>query len=77
MRKAYERLVGGVARLLQNRPHAELATRAQVSGRSDNPEVSIGDVALRLVQNAFFKAILPGFDVETNRAERVGPRPDR
>jgi len=42
-----------------------------VSGRIDSPQVSVVDVVLRLVQNAFFKAILPGFDLESGRAERV------
>jgi len=29
------------------------------------------DVVTRLVGNAFFKAILPGFDFESARADRV------
>jgi hypothetical protein len=70
-RKVYERLVGGVAKLLENRSREEVATKSDVSGRIDNPRVSVVDVVLRLVQNAFFKAILPGFDLESGRAERV------
>ena len=42
-----------------------------ISGRIDNPNVSALDVVIRLVQNAFFKAILPGFDVEIARAGRL------
>ncbi len=70
-RKVYERLVGGVAKLLENRSREEVATKSDVSGRIDSPQVSVVDVVLRLVQNAFFKAILPGFDLESGRAERV------
>jgi Domain of Unknown Function (DUF748) len=70
-RKVYERLVGGVAKLLENRSREEVATKSDVSGRIDNPRLSVVDVVLRLVQNAFFKAILPGFDLESGRAERV------
>jgi len=70
-RKVYERVVGGVAKLLENRSREEVATKSDVFGRIDNPQVSITDVVVRLVQNAFFKAILPGFDVEIGRAERV------
>jgi hypothetical protein len=63
-KKAYEHVVGGVAKVLENRPHQDVATRADISGRIDNPQVSVLDVILNLVQNAFFKAILPGFDRE-------------
>jgi len=67
----YERVVSGVAKLLENRAREEVATKAPVEGRIDNPNVSLVDVVIRLVQNAFFKAILPGFDLELGRAERV------
>src|SRR5262245_5736836 len=61
-RKAYERVVGGVAKILKNRQREEVATKATVLGRIDNPKVPIVDVVVKLVQNAFFKEILPGFD---------------
>lgn len=61
----------GVRRLLENRHREEVATKADISGRIDNPNVSALDVVIRLVQNAFFKAILPGFDVEIARAGRL------
>ena len=68
LRKVYEHIVGGVAKVLENRPREQVATRAEVSGRIDNPQVSVMDVIVRLVQNAFFKAILPGLEQETRRA---------
>ena len=58
----YEGVVGGVAKLLENRRGEKVATKADVSGRIDNPNVSAVDVVIRLLQNAFFKSILPGFD---------------
>jgi hypothetical protein len=61
-KKMYERLVGGVAKILKNREREEVATKATVLGRIDNPKVPIIDVVVRLIQNAFFKEILPGFD---------------
>lgn len=61
-KKIYERVVGGVAKILKNREREEVATKATVLGRIDNPKVPIIDVVVRLVQNAFFKEILPGFD---------------
>ena len=67
LRKAYEGVVGGVARVLQNRPRAEVATRIELSGRLDNPNAGIIETVVGLVQNAFFKAILPGFEERLRR----------
>ena len=66
--KVYEHVVGGVAKLLKNRPREEVATRADISGRLDNPNVKPMDVIVHLIQNAFFKAILPGLQREPKRA---------
>jgi hypothetical protein len=70
MRKAYEAVVGGVSKVLQNRPRDEVATRVEISGRLDNPNTSLIATAVGLVENAFFKAILPGFDAELRRSRR-------
>jgi hypothetical protein len=67
----YERVVSGVAKILKNRTREEVATKADVIGRIDNPRVSTVDAVIRLVQNAFFKAILPGFDLEVSGAGRA------
>jgi hypothetical protein len=70
-RKMYERVVGGVAKLLENTPRDEVATKTTVTGRSDNPQTSTLQTILRLIQNAFFQAILPGFDREVERLRRA------
>ena len=70
VRKMYERVVSGVAKVLKNRPREEVATKAQVLGRIDNPKVGTVAAVVRLVQNALFKAILPGFDLEVSRSGR-------
>jgi hypothetical protein len=41
-----------------------VATRADVWGRIENPEASTLQVVVRLIQNAFFRAILPSFESE-------------
>jgi len=56
--------------VLQNRPRDEVATRVEISGRLDNPNTSLVATIVGLVENAFFKAILPGFDAQLRRAHR-------
>ncbi len=63
-RKAYEALADGVAEILENRSTDETATKASISGPLENPDASMVEILVRLVQNAFFKAIVPGFDQE-------------
>lgn len=61
-RKLYEGLVGGVAKLLENQSRNEVATRADISGPVGSPKSNTWAVIGRLIENAFFRAILPGFD---------------
>jgi hypothetical protein len=42
-----------------------------VSGRVENPQTSTLQVIVRLIQNAFFQAILPGFERELERVRRA------
>ena len=60
--KAYEGLVGVVAKFLENRQREEVATVARLSGRLGNARTSTLQAVGGLIQNAFFKAILPGFE---------------
>jgi hypothetical protein len=70
LHKMYERVVGGVAKILGSRPKEGVATKTEVSGRLDNPQVSTIETIVKLIENAFFKSILPGFDREV---ARTGP----
>ncbi len=63
----YEMLVGGVARLLESSPQGEIATKAEISGTTRHPHASTWQVIGRLVANAFFKALSPGFEKESQR----------
>jgi hypothetical protein len=67
-RKLYEGLVGGVSSLLKNRPREEVATQTSISGNIESPQTSTWETVLRLIQNAFFKAILPGFEKEVSQS---------
>jgi hypothetical protein len=61
-KKIYEAVVGGVLGLLENKPRKEAATVTDLSGPVENPHANTWQVVEKLVQNAFFKAILPGFE---------------
>ena len=62
--KIYVGLVGGIAKLLENRPHEEVATKANISGPISSPHTSTWQVIGNLIRNAFIKSILPGFEKE-------------
>jgi uncharacterized protein involved in outer membrane biogenesis len=68
--KIYEGLVGGVGKLLENIPRDEVATKADIAGRLEDPQADTWQVLGRLIQNAFFQSILPGFENERGRAAR-------
>ena len=59
-----EIVIGGVATLLENRKHQEVATKVDISGPASKPETSTWQIVVELFRNAFFKAILPSFEKE-------------
>ena len=76
-RKLYEKMVGGVSRILENRTaRKEVATKTRVHGElggGGGTQMNTGEALANLVRNAFFQAILPGFDAELRgggKAER-------
>ncbi len=54
--------MGGLIKLFENVPRKEVATETKVSGKIENPKASTREVLVNLVRNAFFQAILPGFE---------------
>ena len=72
LHKLYEKVVGGLTHLLKNQPRDQVATVADLSGNIQDPNTSYWDITVRLVSNAFIKAILPGFlrEVEAFRHRR-------
>jgi hypothetical protein len=66
--QAYEMLIGGVAKLLENRSRQEVATKADITGSLEKPETSTWQIVVELIKNAFFKAILPSFEKEVTGA---------
>jgi Domain of Unknown Function (DUF748) len=70
--KVREGAIEDLSSLLENIPREEVATKADISGKSDAPRTDIVQVVLRLLQNAFFKAILPGFEREISLSPGKG-----
>ena len=60
--KVYEKVVEGVSKVLKNTPRKEIATVANISSPVESAKANTFEVVIKLVQNAFFKAILPGFE---------------
>jgi Domain of Unknown Function (DUF748) len=68
--KLKERAADVVGKVLRNRPREEVATVAPIAGRLENPKASTWEALIGLVQNAFIRAILPGFELERARLRR-------
>ena len=64
LQQLYEGVVGGTMTVLENRPRNEVATKGELSGPVNSPTMSTWQVLAKLIQNAFFKAILPGLERE-------------
>jgi hypothetical protein len=65
--KLYEMIVGGLAHLLENKKTNEVATQADISGPVGSAHASAGQIIGRVLENAFVKAILPGFSQQIER----------
>jgi hypothetical protein len=62
LQKLYEGLLDDTSDALTNIPRQEVATKADLSGPVKDPRSNTWEVVGRLIQNAFFKAILPGLE---------------
>jgi hypothetical protein len=60
-KKLYEAVINGVLDLFKNPRTGEVATTTDVTGKVENPQANTFQIIGKLVQNAFFNAILPGF----------------
>lgn len=64
--------VAAAAKILRNRFLGQVASMVTISGRTDQVDFSMWEVVGGALQNAFFKAILPGSDPERkSKPERV------
>src|SRR5687768_1625371 len=64
LEKVREGAIEDLSTLLENVPRDEVATKVDMSGSAQRPRTEIAQIVIGLIQNAFFKAILPGFEQE-------------
>ena len=69
-RKLKEKVADVVGKVLRNRPREEVATVTPIDGPLGDAKASTGEALIGLVRNAFFQAILPGFERERSRLRR-------
>jgi hypothetical protein len=57
-----EKVIGGLAEMLENRKSDALAFRTEITGTLDAPRTNSGQIFSSILRNAFWNAIKPGFD---------------
>jgi hypothetical protein len=75
-KRLWEGIVEGVGNLLENK-RDEVATVADLSGSVSDPKSSNLKVVMGLIENAFFDAILPGFERDAGAGKKVARDKDR
>jgi len=65
--KLYEGAAEGIAKLFENPSRDEMGTRVHIEGSIASPKAGTWEAVIQLIQNAFYKAILPGFDRSIGR----------
>jgi hypothetical protein len=60
--KLYEAVIGGITKAVENPVSDEVATKADVTGPVETPRAKTWQVVVKLIENAFFKAVLPGLE---------------
>jgi hypothetical protein len=63
-KKLYEKTIQGLSTLLKNKKRQEVVTVADISGPVSSPHASAWEIISKLLENAFIKAIFPGFERE-------------
>jgi hypothetical protein len=68
--KVKEKAIDIAGKVLKNRPRKEVATVVPFEGPLENPKAETWETLVNLIRNAFFRAILPGFERERERLGR-------
>ncbi len=65
--KVKEKAIDVASKVLKNHPRKEVATVVPIAGPIENPQLGTWPTIAGLLRNAFFKAILPGFEREAQQ----------
>ena len=68
--KVKEKAIDVAGKVLKNHPRKEVATVVPIAGPIENPQAGTWPTIAGLIRNAFFKAILPGFEREREQVAR-------
>jgi hypothetical protein len=68
--KLKEKAADLIGKVLRNQPREEVATVVPIEGAVKDPQASTWETLVGLLQNAFFEAILPGFERERRALRR-------
>jgi len=71
LHQVYELAIGGAAKLLKNPSTQQVATKVDISGPVNTPNLSAWQAIGQFLVNAFFNAIVPGFDREVAQARQA------
>jgi len=71
LHQAYELAIGGTAKLLKNRSTDQVATKVDISGPVNTPNMSTWQAIGEFLTNAFINAIVPGFDRQVAQARQA------
>jgi hypothetical protein len=66
LQKAWETVVAGGMKLLENHRKDQVATKVPLSGRMDSPSIDIFTTVGTLLKNAFIQALVPSIDNSVN-----------
>jgi hypothetical protein len=64
----YEGVVEGIAKFFENPSREQMGTQVHIEASIASPKVGTWEAVIQLIQNAFYKAILPDFDRPLRRA---------
>ncbi len=62
----WENIVGGIAKILENRKKEQVATKVPIEGKFDNPDTGLWTAINYVLRNAFVYALRPSIDNEIN-----------
>ncbi|MGD0120875.1 MAG: hypothetical protein ABSD30_22635, partial [Candidatus Binatus sp.] len=71
LHQVYELAIGGAAKLLKNHSTEQVATKVDISGPVNTPNMSTWQAIGQFLTNAFISAIVPGFDRQVAQARQA------